>query len=555
MWMTISGLRLEERLRPIFIVMLSLSLLLGCFGSAPAASAHASLVQAVPAADSELVAAPPQVVLTFNERLEEGLYYLRVLDKDRKQVTEQKAVMSPDRLKLTLELPKLPNGTYMVTYRVVSADGHPVEGTYLFAAGVTLDQPSGSATPMEHLHRHGSDDPFRNAGWTDELSFLPRIAYYFVLLAFTGWLLWMRWLPRGVQTASKERLQGIGVRLQQAYLIVFIIWMWSQLFGLIGDGGREALLGLFTDTTLGYSWAAGLLLALLSFILLFRHPALDYAWVAMVFMSKATLGHAAAFEPVRETLILDVLHLAAASVWVGGLLMLLWLWSKDKEAARLLYPAFSKAALFSIVLLLVSGVLLVFIYLPDVSYVLETGWGQFLMAKTALLLIVIGTALWIRYSYRKGSEGSISALLRMDGVLAALIVVIVGIFTYLSPLPENKPLQWHVMGEKIHMTTQITPNVPGVNEFTVKVWLPEAMGKPKEVLLKLSEEGMKDVAPIMVPLQSIEDKTAEESYGMARHTYKAKGAYMPFPGHWRVEVRVMDSNDDETVYEQTMRLY
>ncbi|MNG38466.1 hypothetical protein D3C84_1261910 [compost metagenome] len=59
----------------------------------------------------------------------------------------------------------------------------------------------------------------------------------------------------------------------------------------------------------------------------------------------------------------------------------------------------------------------------------------------------------------------------------------------------------------------------------------------------------------MVPLQPVEDTSADESYGMPKHTYKARGPYLPYPGHWKVEVRVMDREDNETVYEQEMRVY
>ncbi len=542
--------------RWLLVMLLVLMVPIGSLAGGTAADAHASLLEALPAADSELSSPPKQVVLTFNERLEESLYSLRVLDRNKKSVTDRPPVMSQNRMQLSLELPPLNPGTYVVTYRVISADGHPVEGTYVFASGTSLDKPSvGAAPQLEHTHRQ-EGAPFQSSGWKDQLTYAVRILYYFILLSFTGWLLWLRWLPKDVSASGKERLQGIGTRLQQAYLLVFIVFMWVHLFALIGDGGREALLSLFTRTSIGPAWLGGLILALVSFLMLHRSSVLDYIWVALAWFCKALLGHAAAFEPVGETLTLDWLHLASASIWTGGLLMLLFLWRYSRDDAKRLYPSFSAVALLSILLLAVSGVLSVFLFLPDVRYVVETGWGQFVIAKTVLVLAVVMTAFLIRRGIRKGDERSPGVLMMADGVLMSLIVVIVGIFTYLSPLPPNKPLQWHVMGERIHMTTQITPNAPGVNDFTVKVWLPEELGKPKQVILKLQERNSsKEIAPLMVPLQPVEDTSADESYGMPKHTYKARGPYLPYPGHWKVEVRVMDREDNETVYEQEMRVY
>ncbi|MDO3678663.1 copper resistance CopC/CopD family protein [Paenibacillus ehimensis] len=531
--------------------------LLFLLGSAAPAGAHASLVQTVPASGAELEQPPEQVVLTFNERLEEGLYYLRVYDGSKRKVTDKAAVMNDTRTTLTLDLPGLAKGIYVVTYHVISADGHPVDGTYLFAVGQSLDQPSGvsgSAPAIEHLHRH--DGPISTFGVKDVLQFGSRILFYLALLGFTGWLLWLRWFAPGEQTdPARVRLRQWAERLQQLYLIAYILFMWAHMGDLIGDGGAQGLLRLFTQTTVGYAWLGGLLLALLSFIVLHRSVFLDYIWLALVWFAKSLLGHAAAFEPKSETLVLDWLHLAASSVWVGGLLMLLVLWRTDKETGKRFLPRFSTAALISILLLTVSGVLTVFIFLPDVRYIVETGWGKLLLAKTGLVLLVVVTAALIRFLFRKSSERRAGRLLGVDAVLMTLIVGVVGVFTYLTPLPANEPMNWHVMGEKIHMTAQISPNVPGVNDFTVKVWLPEKLGKPKHVIMKLQATDNPEIAPLLVPVEYTEDVSFEESFGLKRHTYKARGAYLPYPGHWKVEVRVLDSNDDETVYEQMFRVY
>lgn len=540
-------------IRLLTILTIVLGAVMGIVAGGGQAWAHATLLQSSPAADAELDSSPESIVLTFNERLEDGLYYIRVLDRDKRQMTNNKPVMSDDRTQLSLQLPPLPKGTYLVSYHIISADGHPVDGTYLFAVGEKLDELAGGTNP-EAEHLHYEKDPFRSFGILDVLLFAARILYYLLLLAFTGWLLWLRWTPR-LAPAAREKLRGAAVRLQQAYVIGFIVWMWSQLPSLIGDSGADGLIYFFTRTTTGYAWIASLALALLSFAVLYRRGWLDLLWVSLVWFAKSWLGHAAAYGPRSETLTLDWLHLAGASIWAGGLLMLLYLWRHDKEEAKRFYPAFSNAALLMILLLAVSGIFMVFIFLPDVTYVLETTWGLLLLVKTGLVILVALTALCIRWAFRKDRPRGIGAWMRADAVLMLLICGVVGVFTYLTPQPENKPLNWHVMGERMHMTTQISPQVPGVNDFTVKVWLPEQLGKPKQVILRLQDTESPDIAPIVVPLAPAEDRTTEESFGMERHTYKSRGAYLPYAGYWQVEVRVMDSNDDETVYKNEIRVY
>ncbi|WP_231506365.1 copper resistance CopC/CopD family protein [Paenibacillus sp. UNC451MF] len=516
-------------------------------------SAHASLTESVPAANAELDQAPSSVILTFNERLEDGIYYVRVLDSSKKQVTSNKAQLNANRTAVELQLPKLGQGSYLVTYHVISADGHPVEGTYLFAVGQSLtNQPGDALASMEHMHSHGLSTQL---GFMEILQYISRIVYYALMLAFTGWILWLRFGGSRSEAVS-ALLQDWGTQLQRGYLLAFLFFMFTHIFALIGDGGPDAFAVIFTKTAIGYIWMASLVISLLGFVLLHRRFWLDLVWVALIWLTKGLNGHAAAFQPLKQTLLLDIIHLAAAALWVGGLLMLLVLWRRNKEEGLRFFQRFSSAALASILLLTASGILSVLIFLPDIEYVVETQWGKLLLAKCALVLLVVCTAALLRWVFRKREEGKAAILLKVDAVLALLIVFIVGVFTYLTPLPSNEPLNWHVMGEKIHMTAQITPNVPGVNEFTVKVWLPESLGKPKQMILKLHDANAKDIAPIEVPLQYTEDVSVEDSFGgLKKHTYKAKGAYLPYPGYWDIEVRVMDSNDDETVYDKQIRLF
>jgi copper transport protein len=533
-------------------LLLSLLVILTLLGAPQSLWAHASLLESIPAANAELDQAPSQIALTFSERLEEGLFSIKIMDLNQKQVTANKAQINKERTRITLDLPKLDQGSYLVTYHVISADGHPVQGTYLFAVGQSLSsQPAGMDSNTEHLHAH---ELSTGIGFTDIVHFMSRIAYFALMLAFTGWVLWLRF--SGIQGASARTvLQGWTLLLQRGFLVAFIFMMFTHLFAMIGDGGSEALAMLFTHTSTGYVWLASLLLTLLGFIVLYRSLWLDLLWVVSIWLTKSLNGHAAAFEPEQLTIVLDVIHLGAASLWIGGLLMLLVLWRRSRDEAVALFPRVSRMALVSLAVLVVSGVLLVFIFLPNVWYVVETGWGQLLLAKSALVLLVICTGALLRRYLRRSQTSGIGTLLKIDGVLALLIVGIVGVFTYLTPLPTNAPLNWHVMGDTIHMSAQITPNNPGINDFTVKIWLPETQGKPKQVLLKISDTRTPDMAPLEVPLTYTEDSSVEETYGMKKYTYKARGAYLPYPGYWKIEVRAMNSNDDETVYEKQIRIF
>ena len=97
------------------------------------ADAHAVLVKSSPARRAVLALPPTHVELTFNERLEPAYSTVSVWSAARAQVDDGKiAIRQDDPRRLSVGLPSLAAGAYTVKFRVLSVDGHLVEGTYSF---------------------------------------------------------------------------------------------------------------------------------------------------------------------------------------------------------------------------------------------------------------------------------------------------------------------------------------------------------------------------------------------------------------------------------------
>ncbi len=95
--------------------------------------AHAVLVRSTPAARATLSGPPERVSLWFNERLEPAYSRLSVWDAGGRQVDGADAAVDPaEPTRLSVSVPGLAPGTYMVKYRVLSVDGHLVESQYSF---------------------------------------------------------------------------------------------------------------------------------------------------------------------------------------------------------------------------------------------------------------------------------------------------------------------------------------------------------------------------------------------------------------------------------------
>jgi copper transport protein len=534
---------------PIVLIILLLTLTLGL--TTRTASAHAALVQATPAANSHLQESPPLVSVTFNERLDEGLFYLKVIDQKGSAVTQQAAAMNAEHTGLELPLPKLSEGIYVISYHVISGDGHPISGSYPITIGnpPVSDHDGHAAEPAEHQH-----GDMQSISVSMLVQYASRGLWFFSMLALAGWVMWQR-LPAAGGAAARQLLASWTQNLQRVHFVALLIMIFTHMEDLLGNGGVSELVQLFTGTGVGLSWSGLLVVSLLGFAVLQRWVWGDILWALALLAVKSSSGHAAAFPPQAVSIVLDFIHLVAAALWIGGLLLLAVQWRLKQENTTPLLEAFSKMALISIIVLTISGSASVLLFLPNLKYVFYSVWGILMLVKIALVVLVIVVAVFLRRAMRKRREQQIRRWFNIDFALMIAIVLLVGCITYMAPIPANEPLKWHVMGETMHMSAEITPKTQGANTFVVKVWLPEKAGKPKQVQMILHYEDDKQIPPIEVPLMAFSDQTEEESYGFAKTSYKAEGAYLPLRGKWSLEVRVMDPEDNETPYQKDFMVY
>ncbi|MGW4681961.1 copper resistance CopC family protein [Micromonospora taraxaci] len=105
--------------------------------------AHNSLRAATPVQQSTVTSAPTEIVLEFMSRLDPTFTTIVLTDAAKRKVVTGEPVVTGAKSMVQVT-DTLPNGTYTVAYRVVSADGHPVQGSYPF----TVADPTSSAAPV-----------------------------------------------------------------------------------------------------------------------------------------------------------------------------------------------------------------------------------------------------------------------------------------------------------------------------------------------------------------------------------------------------------------------
>ena len=105
--------------------------------AAPAVAwSHAALLRTVPAASVLVNTSPKQVALVFSEAVEPRFAIVSVTDAGARQLSAgpaRRSASNPDELDVPLH--RMPEGWYLVVWRVISVDGHPVRGAFTFAVG------------------------------------------------------------------------------------------------------------------------------------------------------------------------------------------------------------------------------------------------------------------------------------------------------------------------------------------------------------------------------------------------------------------------------------
>jgi methionine-rich copper-binding protein CopC len=122
------------RLTRLVLTSLSGLVLLAAFLVPAKALAHAKLIRSRPNASEVLAETPASVELWFNERLEDEFNSIEVADSAGRKVEEGHARVNPQqRTNLLVRLRKLPPGSYLVHWKILSVDGHTSRGRFIFS--------------------------------------------------------------------------------------------------------------------------------------------------------------------------------------------------------------------------------------------------------------------------------------------------------------------------------------------------------------------------------------------------------------------------------------
>ena len=367
-----------------------------------AAWAHAALLRTDPQASGTIPSSPRRVSLTFDEAVAPRFAVISVTNARG----EQEATGSPQALPsapdtIAVRVRHLPEGWYLVYWRVISADGHPVRGAFTFAVG-----PNPGPAPqfvIPSLSESAATPQLVATRWLAFLSMMIAVGLFSLRAVIARPAVGIAGAPlRALSVATAVALAAALVAIPVYVLVATAEFAQRPFYDL------AATVPVLRDSNLGRSFTD-----LEVVLALFGIAAAALLWVddgrrrqrsvaALLALAGACLaagaamavpgfaGHAAQTSPAALSLVLDWTHVTAAAVWLGGLVGLVILGWRTPAGARvgvlgLVVPRFSRTGLICVLLVIASGVAASIIHLPTLSSMWGTSYGQAILVKVALL--------------------------------------------------------------------------------------------------------------------------------------------------------------------------
>lgn len=363
---------------------------------ATAASAHAALIGASPAQDSVVGAAPTQVVLTFTEGVNpiEGKVRIIAPDGSRADAGEPRA--SGTQLVIPLRSGG-GQGTYLVSFRVISTDSHPVSGAFTYSVGA----PSVNGPPIDAGNAPSSP-------WVTSAFPVVRWIGYVGLMLLVGSVLVLALLwPQRLDRAGPIRMIWVGAALVGVATVVELLLQIPYVAGgglgdIQGSDIREVLSSQYGAAHLIRLGVLGASLLLLRPIVRGQGWGADRVLLAVLgtiaIATWAVSGHPSATVIPMVTVVADMAHLASMSIWLGGLMMLILFLLPRANAAELgaIVPVWSRYATYAIAVLIVTGVAQALVEVGTIDALFSTTYGWLLVAKVGLVLGILGAAMLSR---------------------------------------------------------------------------------------------------------------------------------------------------------------
>jgi copper transport protein len=537
-----------------------------------AAWAHAALLSTVPSPSQTVNTPPKQLELTYSEAVEPRFAIVSVTNAAGGQQTAGPPTRSPANVDtLVVPLKKLSEGWYLVWWRVISEDGHPVRGAYTFAVG-----PNPGPAPqfvIPSVSETATTGRLLVARWIAFLSVMTAIGIFVLRMAVARPL---------IRRVSGTRLRAVSIAFFVASAVALVAipvyaFFATAQFALRSVWNVGAIVPLMRASSFGRGyldlWLTFALFVIAALVALWvDRPEREHRSVAEVLAFGGALlaagaallipgiaGHAAVTSPRVLAMFLDWAHLSAGAVWVGGLIGLLVLWSSLPAARRVAglvvcVPRFSNVAFVSVNVLIVTGVAAAIIHLPTISSLWQTAYGKAILWKVGLLLVAMGIAavnlLWTRPRLQASAgpdpDAGPSTAKVLRGLVASEILLVAGIVfaaAVLSSLPPPPKALAGLGPAPVHVGPGPVSTTVQRNGYTVKAGVtPNRAAQPNKFVVAITRNG-KPVAGanVTTTFSMLDMEMGQQEYAFKETSpgvYERSAPSLLMVGHWGITFHI-----------------
>lgn len=456
------------RLRTCWIALL-LIVIGSVFVLANAASAHAGLTASEPKASSWLAISPTEIVLTFDEQV--GVVFSRViiLDQEGNEIIKAKLVRDQSDPRIVrAPINTLPEGTFVVVWRVASADSHPVQGSFAFSVGTS----SSDVTAVMNAgvsDRHGLNNLF---------NVIRFVLFAGILMLLGGTALVAYGSPRLPSIRTRMSLWGAWS------LATFASVQALFAYGPHASGVRAynftdlSLLDDTMSTLFGKATLARVLLLLLFSLMLITIDRRSQRWWRMsavalgvaIAGSLSAVGHPSNQSPVGLSVALDMVHFLAVSSWVGALLLIaidrkFWL----RSTQSMLW--FSRVAGYSVAVLVISGVAQTALLTDGFPRVLSIDFGQKLAVKVGLVAMLVALGGLSRKSLRVYGPAKLHQPMLVESLIALMVIAVTALLVALPPRVQASLVPFEISLKQSGLIAYVTVTPARVGSTEIHVSL------------------------------------------------------------------------------------
>ncbi len=556
-------------MRKFLIILLVLS-----FVSIPFAAAHPFTEKTIPSLTSNAPIGTTEVIVYFSEPVDINFSEIKVFDSNGNQIDNKDTDYYKGESSLILTTVPLDSGVYTTSVKVLSKiDGHLVPSAFLFGVGdvIIKDQnPLSIESEIVFLPEAGARFP----GILGQTIVLGAVIASLII-----------WGTQNKQLI-KEELDKIEIFHHGKFMSItgiglMLVFISDVLMIIVQTVRLEASPLDVIQTYFGTIWLVRMIITIILLGIWFgmdrkktlsKKNQIPILVASLVLISTSSLiGHGAASEQLGA-LVLDYIHNLVAAVWIGGIIYfvftLLPTFSQLKEANRekmslVMIPRFSIAFIISVGIVIITGPTLMWFLETDVGLITESVFGQLIILKIAIAVIMVGLGGFFQFEVQKNAEKSYSSgkisvhkkltrSLKIDAVLGIILLGVVALLTN-GTLPAGQiqqvDAQEIVYGfktieftENIKFDMDILPFSSGTNSILVKI--SDFEGNPlydlNQIKVKISNPS-KNISPIEIPTELVKQEENRHSEFQGELTFG-------FSGEWLIEIEAQRTeNANESV--------